>query len=164
MPCSFTKTSGGLIIKKLEVRIKKIEMVSCPIQLRMNDLDVFNHVNNGAQCHILDYGRTQFFEKTLGRHIEWLTFDLVLVHIDMDFKEPIMIHDEIVCETEILEIGTKSVRLEQRLRDALSGAVKTVSHSVAVSINRETGHDAKPTSKPLSEEYIEKFKNEIKQK
>ena len=139
-------------------------MVSCPIQLRMNDLDVFNHVNNGAQCHILDYGRTQFFEKTLGEHIEWLTFDLVLVHIDMDFKEPIMIHDDIVCETEILEIGTKSVRLEQRLRDALSGVVKTVSHSVAVSINREAGHDAKPTSKPLSEEYVEKFKNEIKQK
>ncbi len=129
----------------------------------MNDLDVFNHVNNGAQCHILDYGRTQFFEKVLGERIDWLAFDLVLVHIDMDFKEPIMIHDEIACETEILEIGTKSVRLEQRLRDVRSGVVKTVSHSVAVSIHREAGHDAKPSSKPLSEEYIEKFKKEVKQ-
>lgn len=137
-------------------------MVSCSIQLRMNDLDVFNHVNNGAQCHILDYGRTQFFERVLGERIDWLAFDLVLVHIDMDFKEPIMIHDEIACETEILEIGTKSVRLEQRLRDVRSGVVKTVSHSVAVSIHREAGHDAKPSSKPLSEEYIEKFKKEVK--
>ncbi len=134
-------------------------MVSVPIQLRMNDLDAFNHVNNGSQCHILDYGRTQFFEQTLGEEINWLTFDLVIVHIELDFKAPIMIHDDIICTTRVIHIGKSSVRLEQRLIDRTTGVVKTISQSVAVSIDR-TAPDSHPVSKPLPEKYLQKIKVE----
>lgn len=129
-------------------------MFSCPIQLRMNDLDPFNHVNNGSQCHIFDYGRTQFFESVLGR-IDWKTFDLVIVHLELDFKKPILIHDEIACETEVYEMGQKSIKMEQRLKKVKTGDIMTVCHTVLACIDREAN-----VSKPLPESYRNKF-NEL---
>ena len=82
---------------------------STPIQIKMCDLDPFAHVNNGVQCNYFDYGRGQYFEKVFGEPIDWMTMDMVLVHVELDFRRPIKIHDEIVCETTIYEFGEKTV-------------------------------------------------------
>lgn len=113
-------------------------MYSCPIQIRMSDLDPFNHVNNGAQCHYFDMGRSRFFEHAFQTQIDWLSFKYVLVHIDLDFKNPILFHDEIVCESGILEIGNSSFKMIQRLVDQKTGLVKTECHAVVVYFDRET--------------------------
>ena len=49
-------------------------MFSCPIQIRMSDLDPYNHVNNGAQCNYFDMGRSRYFEHVFQTKIDWLTF------------------------------------------------------------------------------------------
>lgn len=116
-----------------------------PIQVRMTDLDQLGHVNNGIQCHYFDCGRIAFFEKVLGRKLDWQTMDMVLVHIELDFCAPIFIHDELICESKILDIGNKSFQMIQQLRDANSLKIKTICRSVLACFDRET-YQAKPVS------------------
>ena len=123
-------------------------MFSCLVQIRMSDLDPFNHVNNGAQCNLFDYGRTVFFEKNLNMEIDWMSFDLVLVHVEMDYLQPIHIHDEISCETEIYDVGEKSIKMRQYLMDTVSGVLKTECKCTLVAIDRD-----KMVSKEVPEIY-----------
>lgn len=112
-------------------------MFSCPIQIRMSDLDPFDHVNNGAQCNLFDYGRSQFFEHLFNNEIDWMTFSYVLVHVELDFKKPVKIHDRIVCETEVFEVGHSSFKMRQYLKSAVTNDILTVCHSVIVCIDRD---------------------------
>lgn len=112
-------------------------MFSCPIQIRMSDLDPFDHVNNGAQCNLFDFGRTSFFESVFNNKIDWLTFNYVLVHVEMDFKSPVRIHDNIVCETEVYDKGRTSFKMVQYLKNAVTNDIHTVCRSVIVCIDRE---------------------------
>jgi len=113
-------------------------MFSCPIQIRMSDLDPYNHVNNGAQCNFFDMGRSLYFEHTFNAKIDWLTFKYVLVHVDLDFRKPVLFHDDIACESRVIEIGNCSFKMEQLLRDSKTGEIKTLCHAVVVYFNRET--------------------------
>ena len=112
-------------------------MFSCPIQIRMSDLDPFDHVNNGAQCNLFDFGRSKFFEHIFNQAIDWMTFEYVLVHVELDFKLPVRIHDEIVCETEVYDKGHTSFKMRQYLKNAVTNDILTVCHSVIVFIDRE---------------------------
>ena len=123
---------------------------SAPVQIRMSDLDPFVHVNNGAQCHLFDYGRSSYLQELLQQKIDWKTMDLVLVHIDLDFMHPILFTDQIVCDCMIYEVGNKSIKMIQQLRDTETNEVKTICKSVLVTINRATGEPI-----PVSEEYQE---------
>ena len=126
---------------------------SVPIQVRMSDLDPFVHVNNGAQCHYFDFGRSNYLEHVLELTIDWATFDLVLVHVGMDFKDSIGFHDQIVCESRVVSIGHKSFRMEQQLRDLRTGIVKTTCECVLAGFDRTTLQAI-----PIQEEYKTKFR------
>jgi acyl-CoA thioester hydrolase len=104
----------------------------------MSDLDPYNHVNNGAQCNFFDMGRSLYFEHTFNAKIDWLTFKYVLVHVDLDFRKPVLFHDAIACESRVIEIGNSSFKMEQLLRDSNTGEIKTLCHAVVVYFNRET--------------------------
>lgn len=111
---------------------------SVPIQIKMCDLDPFAHVNNGVQCNYFDYGRSQYFEHVFGEKIDWMTLDMVLVHVELDFRSPIKIHDDIRCETAIYQFGVKSFKMVQRLVSVETGQVKSICHSVLAGFDRES--------------------------
>ena len=113
-------------------------LFSVPIQIKMCDLDPFVHVNNGVQCNYFDYGRAQYFEHVLATPIDWTVMDLVLVNIQMDFLSPVKIHDKIICETAIYEIGNKSIKMVQQLRCSQTNIIKTRCYSVLVGFDRKT--------------------------
>ena len=122
--------------------------VSVPVQVRMSDLDPFVHVNNGNQCHYFDLGRSFYLEKVLQNRVDWKTIDLVLVQIELDFAAPVEFHDQLVCESKIVEIGNKSLKMIQRLRDLKTNTVKTTCFSVLAGFDRVTHQ-----SIPIKEEY-----------
>ena len=126
---------------------------SIPIQIRMSDLDPFNHVNNGIQCSYLDLGRSDYIEEILGEKIDWLSIDLVLAHISLDFLIPINYGDQIICACKVTHLGNKSFKMIQHLIDTESGIIKTKSESVIVGLDRE-----KLISIPIKQEYREKLK------
>ena len=117
------------------------------IHVRMSDLDPFNHVNNGAQCNLFDYSRAHFFEHLFDKPIDWLTFDIVLVHTEFDFRVPIHIHDEVICKTLVLELGRTSIKMKQIFADKNTGEIKTECYCVLVVIDREKN---KPKPIPLN--------------
>lgn len=123
-----------------------------PIQMRMSDLDPFNHVNNGVQCNYFDCGRAHYFEAVFGEKVDWLTMDIVLAHVGLDFKEPILYGENLVCETRIVELGNASIKMIQQLRNADTNRVKTICSSVLVSFDRETG-----ISRPINPLYRERI-------
>lgn len=110
---------------------------SVPVQIRMSDLDPFAHVNNGVQCNLFDYGRSCYFEHVFGSHIDWLTMSLVIVHIEMDFLHPIDNRDNIVCETHVDKIGSRSISMVQRLKDLNTNTTKTACRCVIAGYDRE---------------------------
>ncbi|MDL2308828.1 acyl-CoA thioesterase [Bacteroidales bacterium OttesenSCG-928-C03] len=121
------------------------------IQIRMSDLDPFVHVNNGSQCHFYDLGRSSYIEHLNGP-IDWTVLDLVLVHLEIDFRSPILANDKISCDTRIYEIGNKSLKMEQQLREINTGEIKSVCRSVLAGFDRQTGLSA-----PIKPEYKEKI-------
>ena len=127
--------------------------VAVPVQVRMSDLDPFVHVNNGIQCHYFDLGRSFYLEKVLQNQVDWTTIDLVLVHIELDFAAPVEFHDKLVCESKIIEIGNKSLKMVQRLRETTTNTVKTTCLSVLAGFDRQT-HQAIP----ICEEYKERIR------
>ena len=127
--------------------------VSVPVQVRMSDLDPFVHVNNGVQCHYFDLGRSFYLEKVLQNQVDWTTIDLVLVHIELDFAAPVEFHDKLVCESKIIEIGNKSLKMVQRLRETTTNTVKTTCLSVLAGFDRTT-HQAIP----ICEEYKQRIR------
>jgi len=127
--------------------------VAVPVQVRMSDLDPFVHVNNGIQCHYFDLGRSFYLEQVLQNQVDWTTIDLVLVHIELDFAAPVEFHDQLVCESKIMEIGHKSLKMIQQLRDTHTNIVKTTCFSVLAGFDR-TSHQ----SIPIREEYKERIR------
>ena len=55
----------------------------------------------------------------------------------MDFRKPVRFHDPIVCESRVTEMGNSSFRMEQSLKDADTGEIKTLCHAVVVYFDRE---------------------------
>lgn len=110
-------------------------MFSCNVQTRISDYDPFAHVNNGAQCHLFDYGRSKYFEMILGKKIDWKAMDLVLVHIEIDFIAAITDDVDLTCDTAITDIGTKSMNMIQYLKDS-KGKVYSTCRSTVVGIDR----------------------------
>ena len=70
--------------------------------------------------------------------IDWLSFKYVLVHVDLDFRQPIHFHDSIMCESQVIEMGNSSFKMEQCLRDSKTNEIKTLCHAVVVYFDRET--------------------------
>ncbi|MCD8031905.1 MAG: acyl-CoA thioesterase [Bacteroides sp.] len=121
---------------------------SLPIQLRFNDVDKFGHVNNSVYFSYYDLGKTEYFA-TVRPDLDWEKEGIVVVHLEVDFLAQIFATDPIAVETTVAEIGTKSMKLIQRVVDN-KGEVKCVCQSILVAFNLE-----KHESQEISEEWIQ---------
>jgi len=119
-----------------------------PIQIRFNDIDVLGHVNNAIQLMYFDLGKTNYFEALKKQEIDWKGSDIVMVNINVDFREPIYAHNPIVVQTKVYEIGNKSLKLIQLLKDTETGHVKSSCQSVMCGFDPQTA-----TSIPISDEW-----------
>jgi len=118
------------------------------IQIRFNDIDVLGHVNNAVQITYLDYGKLKYFEALKGQVLDWSGSELVMVNINVDFMEPIFISNQIVVKTKVYEIGNKSIKLVQVIKDYETNRVKTVCRSVMCGFDPKTN-----TSLLISDEW-----------
>ena len=105
-----------------------------PAQLRFSDVDQFGHVNNSVYFSLFDTCKTKYIFDALGQE----TFkDVVIVvaHINADFIAPIYYPDEIVIQTAVQHIGTKSFTLYQRVINNRTKEVKCVCQTVMVTFD-----------------------------
>lgn len=108
------------------------------IQMRFNDIDVLGHVNNAVQITYFDFGKVRYFETLKQQILDWRGSDLVMVHFEVDFMEPIFRQNNIVVKTKVYEIGNKSLKLVQILQDTETLHIKSVCRSVMCGFDTNT--------------------------
>ena len=110
-------------------------MITTPIQLRFNDIDIQGHMYNGQYQHIFDLGKNEYFERVLG--IEHMDGEQTFVTASSttNFYIPVSMKDKIIIHTSIERVGTKSFTVFQEMIDQNSGAVKADSRTVLVGWN-----------------------------
>ncbi|MFN8113224.1 MAG: acyl-CoA thioesterase [Solirubrobacterales bacterium] len=89
------------------------------VQTRWQDLDGLGHVNHAVVFTYLEEGRDAFLrEHGIGRE------EYVVGRCAVEFRGEIAPgHEAVTVECGVLELGTKSVRTAERIRDAAGEAV-----------------------------------------
>ena len=120
----------------MEININSFEFKhSTPVQIRFNDIDLANHVNNAVYQYYYDFGKLRFFDFTFEDVIDWTKSGFVLLNVNIDYISPIYLLDNIIVETRIEEVKTKSIVIQQVIRKAGTSnenGVKSICKSVMV--------------------------------
>ena len=128
-----------------------------PIQIRFNDIDGQQHVNNAVYQQFFDIGRAGYFTEISGEEYQTGGKSVVVASVQTDFRKPIFLHDKIQVETGVRTIGNKSLTMEQRITDSANGEVKSTCTTVFVGFDYDRQETMKiPDSMRMM---IEKFED-----
>jgi acyl-CoA thioester hydrolase len=81
-----------------------------PIQIRFKDIDKLGHVNNANHVTYFELARVEYFSALMGNgaKIDWGTESLILAKIEMEYKQPIILEDQVFAYTWVSRMGSKS--------------------------------------------------------
>jgi len=82
------------------------------IQIRFKDLDSMGHVNNANHFTYFELARMQYFDEVVAETINWEEQGLILAHMEIDYKKPILLHDHVLVYARVSKLGTKSFDFE----------------------------------------------------
>lgn len=85
------------------------------LQIRYNDFDGQQVVNNANVFSLIENSHLIFFEKIIGNLWNWSNVPLVLSKIDVTFIAPITTKDNIYAKIEIVNIDVKHLNLKVQL-------------------------------------------------
>lgn len=123
-----------------------------PIQIRFNDTDQLEHVNNSVYQQYYDLGRLDYFEDVLHEHMNWEVEGLIMASITIDFLMPIRLFDKIEVRSKIYEIGNKSIKMRQEIFNHTTGEVASTSKAVMVNFS-----NSENTTKPVPGKWRDKI-------
>ncbi|MES3518297.1 MAG: thioesterase family protein [Natronomonas sp.] len=109
------------------------------VPIRFRDLDPMGHVNNAVYASYLEQARALLYEEQLG--IDLSTADTVLASLEIDYRAPIELDDDVTVGVSIGDLGRSSIPMDYEIHTAETLAA--TGHTVQVVIDRETG-DAVP--------------------
>jgi len=101
------------------------------IQLRFKDGDVMGHVNNANHFTYFELARINYFKEVLAQDVNWNRSGIILAHIAIDYKQPLLITDEVFAYTRCSRLGTKSFDLEYLLTAKTNDEEKTIATSIS---------------------------------
>jgi acyl-CoA thioester hydrolase len=87
-----------------------MKTVITPIQIRFVDIDRMGHVNNAVYLSYLETARLHYF-KELGGVIDWYKEGVILGRVEINYKVPITLLDNLHVKTWCTRIGNKSFDL-----------------------------------------------------
>ncbi len=102
------------------------------IQQRFADSDTLGHINNIHLQEYFDLGKMELYATLLGDRIDWRGVNLVLVSIKTDMMRQTRLGDDIVVESWVEKIGTKSMTVRQRLINKADGVANAECSTVVV--------------------------------
>jgi len=119
------------------------------IQLRFKDTDQMGHVNNANHLTYFELARMAYFNEVITEKIEWKKEGIILAHIEVDYKSPILLEDELWVHTRLSKMGNSSFEMEYKIV-RINGGVAVLAaegKSVQVCFNYELN---RPISVPES--------------
>lgn len=104
---------------------------STKIQIRFKDLDKLGHVNNANHLTYLETARVAFADAVFGE-INWDKEGFILARVEIDYKKPIYLTDDVWVETWISRIGSKSFDMSYSIVNRKNNDVLAEATSVLV--------------------------------
>lgn len=114
------------------------------IDVRFNDIDSMGHVNNAVYATYLEEARVAYFEEVFSESL-W-EVDSVLAHLELDYRRPIRLDDDVTVALRVPELGESSVPMEYEVR--ADGEVAATGETTQVVYDRET-----ESSKPIPDSW-----------
>ncbi len=121
-----------------------------PVELRYSDMDMLGHANNAVYLTYLETARVYYF-KDFTRQ-EWADIAMVLAHVSMDYKIPIVPGSEPEVYLRTSKIGNTSMTIAHVIVDKKSGQVYLTGQVVVVAIDKNTGRP-----QPIPQEFKDKI-------
>jgi acyl-CoA thioester hydrolase len=89
---------------------------STSIELRFADLDLYGHVNNVAYFTLLETARVKLFSKVF-QELTDQGILLVVGRAECDYKNPILLHDQVMVSAWVSRVGNSSFDLGYQVHD-----------------------------------------------
>ncbi len=123
------------------------------IIIRYDDLDTYNHVNNKVFLSYLEEARIFYMKEVMGFTPKNMDFEAVVGRINISYKAPLLLFDEVTVFSRCSRIGKKSYDLEHLIVKKVENReiISAVSTVTMVSFDLKNG-----VSKANSNEMIEK--------
>ena len=115
---------------------------SCPIQVRWRDLDAFAHVNNATFASYLEMARTLVWHQRFGGR-EAMDVPFFVVRLEIDFKRPVDLYDEVRVCLRVGEIRGASFTFEYVVE--ANGAVAAEAVTTLACVDNTTGRPVRMT-------------------
>lgn len=108
---------------------------SIPVQIRFNDTDPAQHVNNSVYQEYFDLGKVSYFREVTGQTMDFKGLSMVVASYKVDFFQPVFLEDKIEVKTKISVLGTKSLEMVQHVYKVGDSAPKAASSTIMVCFN-----------------------------
>lgn len=111
-----------------------------PIVVRYGDLDPQGHVNNAAFITYLEHARVGYIQHLdLWDGRSFLSIGFILARIELDYKAPIQLNDQVEVAVRTSRLGNKSLDMEYLVRQAEGGKIFGAGRTVQVAYDYQTG-------------------------
>ena len=101
-----------------------------PLQVRFRDTDAFGHVNNAVFATYAELARIRYLIDVLQPTERFHRLPLILARLEIDFRSPIELGEDVVVATRIDRIGRTSITMTHRMtagpEDRLAADVTSV--------------------------------------
>ena len=82
------------------------------IQIRFKDVDSMGHVNNANHFTYFELARVHYFNEVVKETINWSKQGIILARMEIDYKMPILLNDDVWVYSRVSRLGTKSFEVE----------------------------------------------------
>ena len=111
-----------------------------PIIVRYGDLDPQGHVNNAAFLTYLEHARVNYIRSLeLWDGKSFLEIGFILARVELDYKAPILMTDQVEVGVRTTRLGNKSLDMEYLVREVGEGKVYGIGKTVQVAYDYQTG-------------------------
>jgi acyl-CoA thioester hydrolase len=113
---------------------------SHPIEVRYGDLDPQGHVNNASYLTYLEQARIAYIRQLGLWHTgSFLEFGIILADAHLTFRSAIQFGQPVQVGVRVTRLGNKSLTMEYRLEDGLTGQELASGSTVLVTYDYHSG-------------------------
>jgi len=107
------------------------------IDVRFSDLDAMGHVNNAVFISYLEHARFRWWAGMLdGR--DFMEDGFLIARVEMDYRKPILLTDEVQVELRVSQIGNSSFALAYKVIRCADKVVLAEAQTVQVTMDFAT--------------------------
>ncbi len=110
------------------------------IQIRFKDVDAMGHVNNANHFTYFELARVHYFNEVVNETINWSKQGIILAHMEIDYRTPILLTDEVWVYSGVIRFGAKSFEVGYQIVRIIKGeeVIAAEGKSVQVCFDYET--------------------------